>query len=102
MRKPMVTRTITTTTATILCANTATRAMEEKALTLPRTYADEKAVMKYIDKHQDSFDLGDLKPVSMISKVENNQLYKMSEEDFIKYATPTTDADENDEESDGE
>lgn len=88
MRKPMVTRTITSTNVTLLCVNTDTKTVEEKTVSLPRTYADEKAVMKFVDKNLLTLDLGALKPVSMISKTEVEMLYKMDEAEFIRLATP--------------
>lgn len=85
-RKPVVTRTIATTKATILCVNPDTRALSEVEKILPRTYSDNNAVMKYIEKN-DVFAGTDLKPVSVVSTVVEKKLYKVDEDEFIKIAT---------------
>ena len=46
MRKPMITRTITTTEATLLMADTVEAEMHNVAVTLPRTYKDNEAILK--------------------------------------------------------
>lgn len=101
MRKPMVTRTITTTIAKVLCVNPSTRALEEVDFTLPRTYKTEQDILKKIDKIGMPEDKAGLKPVSVVSTDIKAQLYKLPEEDFVKYATPTDASDpdvaENDE-----
>lgn len=94
-RIPMVTRTITTTDATILCVNPENRQLEEVVLTLPRTYNDNNAIMKYIDKHN-LFEGKVVKPVSVVSTTVNAKLYKMTEEKFVEVATPCDDDDTDD------
>ena len=84
-RIPMVTRTITSTDATILCVNIESEALEKKTVTLPRTYADDKAIMKYIEKNGTLLETN-LKPVAVVSKEEKNALYGMREEEFVKLA----------------
>ena len=89
MRKPQITRTITTTIATILCVNPSTRGLTEEIAVLPRTYADNDAIMKFIEKN--NVFAGEVKPVSVVSTKEEKKLYKMPEEMFVQYATPVDD-----------
>ena len=83
MREPKVTRTIETTKATVLCVNPETKNVFEKTLTLPRTYKDEKALKKAIEKA--TIDV-DFKVVSVISTDVNKTLYGMTEDQFIANA----------------
>lgn len=83
-RQPMVTRTITTTKAVVLCLNIETGEPCNEVITLPRTYKDEKSLMKKITET-----FGEettVKPVHVVSKEEIETLYGMSEQNFIKYA----------------
>lgn len=88
-RIPMVTRTITSTNATIMCVNTSTKQVEEVSKVLPRTYADDNAILKYIEKHN-VFEGTELKPVSVVSSVVFKALYGMREEEFVQVAKPLT------------
>lgn len=83
MREPKVTRTIETTTATVLCVNPETKEVFEKGLTLARTYKDEKALKKAIEKATIN---ADFKVVSVISTKVNKTLYGMAEDKFIANA----------------
>ena len=91
-RKPVVSRTIQSTNATILCVNPSTRALEEVSVTLPRTSADDKAVMKKVEKM--SLIQEPLKPVSVVSTTVTKKLYKMDEDFYIEHATPCDELDE--------
>ena len=82
-RKPSVTRTITSTTVTVFCVNKEDRSTFEQSIVLPRTYKDEDKLMKAVEN---AFIGEPVKPVSIVSAEVNEQLYGMSEEDFIKYA----------------
>lgn len=97
-RQPQVTRTIITTKVNVLVVNTAERTTKEAEFILPRTYKDEKALLKALDK---CATLGENERiVSVISTDEVETLYGMTESDFIKYATvlpPRTKADDTDE-----
>ena len=106
-RKPMVTRTITTTKANVLCLDIVAGEPFNKVVTLPRTYKDEKALMK---KVSEVIDNDTQKAVHVVAKEEVEQLYGMSEQDFIELARPMdenrkfidTDEDEEDEDDEEE
>lgn len=83
-RKPMVTRTIVTTNVKVMAVEVPTGATKQVELTLPRTYKDEKKLLKTI---QDSFDTDEIKHVHIISKEEVETLYGMSELKFIENST---------------
>lgn len=83
-RQPMVTRTITTTKVNALCVDTEMKTTTEIEITLPRTYADEKSILKAINKS--NLVPLPLKVVSVLSVDECETLYGMSEQDFIDHA----------------
>ena len=72
-RTPMVTRTIQTTKANVLCLNIVEGEPFNKVVTLPRTYKDENAMLKVISRMVDN------------DEVEET-LYGMSEQRFIDLA----------------
>ena len=82
-RKPMVTRTITTTRVNVLCLDIVKAEPFNKEVTLPRTYKDDKKLLKVvaevIDNEQE-------KAVSIVDKVEVETCYGMTEQDFINNA----------------
>lgn len=83
MRKSMITRTITTTTAVLLMADTVAAEMHNTTVTLPRTYKDNDAVLKaarpLVETETD-------KAVSVVSITINETLYGMTEEQFLSMA----------------
>ena len=83
-RKPVVTRTITSTTAIVLAVNTVNESLIEKTVILPRTYKDDQAIKKAI------IDLDLLPKTLVVSKVkeavESSKRYSMPEERFVEYA----------------
>lgn len=83
MRKPQVTRTIITTQATVLCLNVETGEPFNETVIVPRTYKDDKKLMKKINELVDT---EVVKAVHIVDKVEVSTLYGMSEEEFIKVA----------------
>lgn len=83
-RKPMVTRTIITTKATVLCLDIVAGEPFNETVVLPRTYKDDKALMK---KVSEVIDNETRKAVHVVDKVEVETLYGMSEQDFIKLAS---------------
>lgn len=83
-RKPMVTRTIVTTKVTLMCLNIQTGEPFNEVLTLPRTYSDDKKLLKVV---QETFDTDVHKVVHIVAKDEIESLYGMSEQEFIKNAT---------------
>ena len=83
-RVPQVTRTIPTTIATIFCVNLEDKSTFEQTITLPRTYKDDKSLMKAVEK---ALDGEPIKAVSVTGTEIKETLYGMLESDFIKYAT---------------
>lgn len=82
-RTPMVTRTIVSTKATILCVDTEMGEVIHKDVVLPRTYKDDKALLK---KASSVIETEIVKPVQVVYKEEQETLYGMSEEMFIEMA----------------
>lgn len=82
-RKPMVTRTITTTKANVLCMDIQTAEPFNKVVTLPRTYKDDKTLMK---KVQEVVETDTVKAVHVVDKEEVETLYGMTEQEFIQKA----------------
>lgn len=83
-RQPQVTRTIITTHIEALCVNTKDKLTITKSFILPRTYKDEKAILKAIEKSAILAD--NERVVSVINAEEVETLYGMSEQKFIENA----------------
>ena len=83
-RKPMVTRTIVTTKVNVLCIDIQSTEPFNKSVALPRTYKDDKKLLK---KVEDLVNTDDVKAVHIVDKEEIETLYGMSEQDFINNAT---------------
>ena len=83
-RKPVVTRTITSTTAIVLAVDTVNESLVERTVILPRTYKDEQAIKKAINA------LNLLPETLVVSKVkevmESERRYSMPEERFVEHA----------------
>ena len=89
-RKPMVTRAIVTTKVNVLCLDITSAEPFNKVVTLPRTYKDEKVLLK---KVEEVVNTNEVKAVHIVDKEEVETLYGMTEQDFITNATvldPTT------------
>lgn len=84
-RIPSVTRTIQTTDITVMCVDVTTAEVSNKTLTLPRTFKDESAMLKAAKKVGET---DTCKIVQVVVHKVNEQLYGMTEADFIKYAHP--------------
>ena len=82
-RVPQVTRTITTTKVTAMVVNVAQGETETRSYVLPRTYKDDKAVLKQLQK---TYDNDDVKVVHVLDTKEENTLYGMTEQEFIEHA----------------
>lgn len=82
-RIPMVTRTIQTTTANVLCLNIKEGEPFNKEVVLPRTYKDEKSMMKVVEK---LINTDDVKAVHIVHTDVNETLYGMTEQEFIAVA----------------
>lgn len=83
-RKPMVTRTIVTTKVNVLCLDIQSAEPFNKEVTLPRTYKDEKKLLK---KVEEVVNTENVKAVHIVDKTEVETLYGMTEQDFIDNAT---------------
>ena len=82
-RIPMVTRTIQTTTANVLCLNIKEGEPFNKEVVLPRTYKDEKSMMKVVEQ---LINTDDVKAVHIVHAVVDETLYGMTEQEFIAAA----------------
>lgn len=82
-RTPMVTRTIQTTIATVLCLDLEKKEPFEKDVKIPRTYKDEKHMMKKISAIVDN---DKVKSVHIVRTRVEETLYGMSEQKFIENA----------------
>lgn len=82
-RTPMVTRTIQTTKANVLCLNIVEGEPFNKVVTLPRTYKDENAMLKVISKMIDN---DEVKAVHVVDSYVEETLYGMNEQRFIDLA----------------
>lgn len=91
-REPMVTRTFKTTKVVALCMDVVNCEPVNKEATLPRTYADEKKLMKATKA---AIETDEIKVVQIVSAEEIETLYGMKEQDFINSASilpPRTEA----------
>lgn len=82
-RIPMLTRTITTTKATVMCLNVVQGEPYTETVTVPRTYKDDNALLKVV---KSIIETDELKAVHIVAKEEIETLYGMSENTFIHYA----------------
>lgn len=83
MRKPMITRTIISTSVTALCVNTQTAETFEQEFTLTGKIADKDKALKIASK---LYNTDNCALVAIRSLKEVNELYGMDEADFIKGA----------------
>lgn len=83
MRKPMVTRSITSTKVVVLCLNTTTCEAFNEVLELPRTFKDEAKLMKLVSAKIDN---DEQKAVKIVSKEIVSDLRAMTEEDFLAHS----------------
>lgn len=83
MREPMVTRTIVTTKVVALGMDIETCEPGNKVFILPRTYKDDKAIMKELDKRTEE---ENFKCVKICSTEIIETLYGMTEAEFIRVA----------------
>lgn len=79
----MVTRTIKTTKVNVMCLDINRGEPFNKDVVLPRTYTDDKKLLK---KVQELVDNDEVKAVHIVKKEEIETMYGMSEQDFINSA----------------
>lgn len=82
-REPMVTRTILSTTATALCINVETAEPCNETVVLSGIYKDKKALEKAVKK---AIETDVLKVAAVVESTTNEQLYGMTEREFIALA----------------
>ena len=83
-RVPMVTRTIVSTKVVLMCVDVNAGETCTKTVTLPRTYKDDTALLKQAKK---VLETDELKVVHVLSKEEQEQLFGMTEQQFIEVAS---------------
>ena len=111
-RTPQVTRTIQTTKVNVLCLNIKEGNPFNRSVVLPRTYKDDKHMLKAVEKVINS---ESVKAVQVVDSVVEETLYGMSEQKFIELATvlpprkatdkdgdTDTDTEDNEDENEGE
>lgn len=82
-RKPMVTRTLKATKAIVLCVDTVEQKTYITEVMLPRTYKCDEDALKVA---RNMIDTENLKAVRIMSRVESETLYGMSEAKFMELA----------------
>lgn len=83
-RVPMVTRTIKTTKANVMCVDVEVGEPFNKEVTVPRTYKDNDSLLKTV---KPLIETETVKAVHIVAKTEIETLYGMSEQDFIEHAS---------------
>lgn len=82
-RQPMVTRTIITTKANVMCLDIETGEPCNRFAVVPRTYKDDEKLLK---KVKEVLETETLKPVHIVDNEEIETLYGMTEQEFIEHA----------------
>lgn len=82
-RVPMVTRTMTTTHATVMCVNVETAEVENRTYDIPREPKDEETILLTCRKVEAD---PKIRLVSVVRTVVDTALYRMSEEAFMAAA----------------
>lgn len=82
-RSPQVTRTIQTTEVNVLCLDINKGEPFNQKVVLPRTYKDEKHMLKAVEKMMNT---DTVKAVHIVDSTVKETLYGMSEQDFITFA----------------
>lgn len=82
-RVPMVTRTVTTTKAVVMCVDVKSGEPFNKVVTVPRTYKDKESLLKTV---KPIIETETLKAVYIVDKTEIETLYGMTEQDFTEHA----------------
>lgn len=83
-RVPMVTRTITTTKAIVMCVDVEAGEPFNMEVTVPRTYKDSESLLKTV---KPIVETETIKAVYIVDKTEIETLYGMTEQEFIKHAS---------------
>ena len=83
-RVPMVTRTITTTKAVVMCVDVEAGEPFNKVVSIPRSYKDKESLLKVV---KPLIETERIKAVHIVDKTEIETLYGMTEQEFIEHAT---------------
>lgn len=83
-RVPMVTRTISTTKAVVMCVDVEAGEPFNKVVSVPRTYKDKESLLKVV---KSVIETETIKAVHIVDKTEIETLYGMTEQEFIEHAT---------------
>lgn len=78
----LITRTLKSTNITALFANVKTREMTTEVVVAPSTFKDEEKALKYLKANTE----GDKVPVSIEKMEVQENLYGISEKDFLAHA----------------
>lgn len=84
MRKPMITRTITTTVVNVLCMDVVTCEPFNETVKLPRTYKDEESILKVAKPIIEQTE--NHKAVHIVDSYIEETLYGLPEDEFIRVA----------------
>lgn len=100
-RVPMVTRTITSTKAIVMCLNIEQGEPCNVSVAVPRTYKDEESLLKKI---KPMVETDTVKAVHIVSTEQVETLYGMTEQDFMEHAKvlPARNASPNETDNDAE
>lgn len=82
-RVPMITRTITTTKAIVMCLDVEKGEPFNMEVIVPRTYKDDESLLKTV---KPIVETDTVKPVYIVDKTEIETLYGITEQEFIKHA----------------
>lgn len=82
-KKPMVTRTMQTTRVDVLCLDIVNGEPFNESVVLPRTYKDDRALLKAVEKVIND---DERKAVHIVSSEGIEKLYGMTEEKFLEVA----------------
>lgn len=82
-RLPMVTRTIKTTKAIVMCVDVEAGEPFNKEVTVPRTYKDSESLLKTV---KPIIETESIKAVHIVDKTEIETLYGMTEQEFVEHA----------------
>lgn len=82
-RVPMVTRTIVTTKANVMCLNVETAEPFNMVVSVPRTYKDEESLLKAV---KNAAETDNVKCVHVVDSEQVETLYGMTEQEFIEHA----------------
>lgn len=83
-RVPMVTRTITTTKAVVMCVDVEAGEPFNKEVSVQRVYKDKESLLKVV---KPLIETETIKAVHIVDKTEIETLYGMTEQEFIEHAT---------------